>query len=535
MKRYITPIILALIIIVSIFLRLFKLNLIPPSLSWDEASFSYNAYTIANWGKDEWGKTWPLSFRSFGEYKNPVDIYVTAPFIKLFGLNEFATRLPAALFGVANVVLIYFLVKLLFKSEVGALASSFFLAVSPYNLQFSRHHHELNIAVFFFMLGIYLFYRAINGKHKWLAVSVISFCLSMLTYNAAKIVVPLMGLTLVILYWRRLWSIKKYLLWSLIPLVILAIMLFTNKSLLGLTRFQQASANNEEIYTTWLYKKTGNRRLGRIEVILKQYPLHFSWRYLFASGDANPRHSIQTVGEFYKADLPFLVAGVLYLGYLIIKKKSKDGLLLIAWALIAPIPSALANEAPHAGRSMFMTGSWHAIAALGVVAIFIILKNKFARIAVASIAAGFYIFCIGSYLKDYYRGYSTKYAIEWQYGMKQIVGFLAKEKGVKKVYVTIERSQPYIFFLYYLKTSLPDYLNSFKPNAGPTSGASNINSFGKYNFGGWNTVESIPADGEYYVLTPSEYSGLRYINSFNIRRLVTYPNGTDAFYIITSL
>ncbi len=58
-------ILLISIVILAASLRLYKLDSVPPSLNWDEVAFGYNAYTIANWGKDEWGKSFPLVFTSF--------------------------------------------------------------------------------------------------------------------------------------------------------------------------------------------------------------------------------------------------------------------------------------------------------------------------------------------------------------------------------------------------------------------------------------------------------------------------------------
>ncbi len=54
-------IILLIIVFLSAILRFYKLDTIPPSLSWDEVAVGYNAYTIANWGRDEWGEVFPLS------------------------------------------------------------------------------------------------------------------------------------------------------------------------------------------------------------------------------------------------------------------------------------------------------------------------------------------------------------------------------------------------------------------------------------------------------------------------------------------
>ena len=79
---------LILILCLAAFLRFSALDRVPPSLNWDETAIAYNAYSILQTGKDEWGKSWPLlGFESFGEYKLPVFIYATIPGVGLFGLT----------------------------------------------------------------------------------------------------------------------------------------------------------------------------------------------------------------------------------------------------------------------------------------------------------------------------------------------------------------------------------------------------------------------------------------------------------------
>jgi hypothetical protein len=181
-----------------------------------------------------------------------------------------------------------------------------------------------------------------------------------------------------------------------------------------------------------------------------------------------------------------------------------------------------------------MNGSWHILSAMGFSLIYSQLKNRIIKwIVVGLILLGFGM-QMYPYLKFLYGDYSKKYAIEWQYGMKQIVGYLNKQKHVSEVYMTIERCQPHIFFLYYLGTNVNDYLNSREVNQGPKSGCSGINSFGKYHFGNWDSVQSQPAYGVFYVLTPSEYNGLAQRNSFSLAKTVYYPDGSDAYYIVTS-
>jgi len=99
--------ILWLIILLAAIIRVWNLDNIPPHLTPDEASLGYNAYSILKTGKDEYGKTLPLIFKSFGDYKPGLYIYTTVPFVAVLGLSEFSVRLPSAIFGVISIYLIY--------------------------------------------------------------------------------------------------------------------------------------------------------------------------------------------------------------------------------------------------------------------------------------------------------------------------------------------------------------------------------------------------------------------------------------------
>jgi len=88
--------ILAVILIAAAVVRFIKLDQVPPSLNWDEVAAGYNAYTIANWGADEYGNKFPIVFKSFGDDKHPVHIYLTALIVKVFGLSDFSARAGSA-------------------------------------------------------------------------------------------------------------------------------------------------------------------------------------------------------------------------------------------------------------------------------------------------------------------------------------------------------------------------------------------------------------------------------------------------------
>src|SRR3990172_10161443 len=109
MKNW-SKILLALIIFLAIILRFWDLGKNPPSPDWDEVAIGYNAHSLLETGRDEYGIKFPLVFRSFDDYKPPLYFYLTALAVKFFGLNVFAVRFSSALFGVLAVLGTYFLV-----------------------------------------------------------------------------------------------------------------------------------------------------------------------------------------------------------------------------------------------------------------------------------------------------------------------------------------------------------------------------------------------------------------------------------------
>ena len=142
---------------------------------------------------------------------------------------------------------------------------------------------------------------------------------------------------------------------------------------------------------------------------------------------------------------------------------------------------------------------------------------------------------------DYYYGeYAERYAIEWQYGMKQIVEFVKENEEYNQIFVTDIRSKPYIFFLYYLKEPIPEYLNSVLYNNLQETKSFNMtasfrSNYRDFYFGGWDPVESAPQKDRLYVLSPSQYGGLRYREAFDVKKIIHYPNGGVAFYIVSAI
>lgn len=482
-----------LIVCLAFFLRFWKLDSTPPSPTWDEVAYGYNAYSMLHTGKDEYDVKLPVILRSYGDYKPALYSYLAIPSVAIFDLNTFAVRLPDALASVMGVIATFFLVRLIFKRNDIALLSAFFLAVSPWDIQFSRFSHEAAVAVTLNIFTVTLFLAGLK-KHWLLLLSAFCFGLGFYSYQSEKLFLPLLGLMLSIIFFKEIIGIpKKYILLSALTvfLVVLPMILYIVKDTNALSRAKGTSifSHQTEILdksakqliidrdnNNFIGLLAHNRRVIYTEVIIKNYLAHFDPNWLFIKGDI-PRHHPPGMGIAYVWELPFILFGILEL----IRGKflsRKYRLLLIGWFLIAPLPAAFTFDVPHAGRTMNILPVLQILTAIGAISVFAFLKTRISRfgyrLAILFIAFLFVV-NFSYYLKQYFTKLDYKYSGQWQYGYKEAVSFVnANEYRYKKIIVSnqVPLDQSYMFFLFYLKYPPRLYQEERGVN----------NSFGKYEF-----------------------------------------------------
>ncbi|MEK7502055.1 MAG: phospholipid carrier-dependent glycosyltransferase [Patescibacteria group bacterium] len=524
-----TFIILAGIIFLAFFLRFYQLGNNPPSLTWDEAAWGYNAYSIGIDGRDEFGRFLPLDYlESFGDFKPPVYAYLDVLPVKIFGLNEFAVRFPSALFGVLTVIATYFLVKRIFwKSklkEFYALMSALILAISPWHIMLSRAAFEANVATFFIVLGVFLFLTAVNSVKSqgaasfpprgWkpidalglrflllLSLSVISFILSMYTFNTARVVAPLLILGLAIGFRKELFDRKKEVviasLIGLIMIIPLAQFILTPQASL---RFKEVNifsdinvikTSNQEIANdnnAFWSKLIHNRRLVYGVEYIKHYFDNLSPNFLFIRGDGNPKFSTQTVGEMFLWDLPFFIAGILFL----IRKREGLWWIIPIWLIVGIIPAATARETPHALRIETVLPTFQILTAYGFYHFIsglktydLRLKNFLKGKLFITISFISYVLLLINFLyfyHDYLVHYKRIYSGEWQYGYKESINYVSSVYGnYDQINITTELGRPYIYYLFYTKTPPGEFKKTAKVER-EVFGFVNVKGYGKYRF-----------------------------------------------------
>lgn len=485
-------IILIIILCCALTLRFFNLSSNPPSLNWDEASLGYTAWTLLNYGTDEYGNAWPFSIRSFNDYKPPLYSYLTIIPVALFGLTEFSTRFTSALLGSLTILILYLLSKELLpknhqllnshprlKAAI-PLLSALLLAISPWHLQFSRGAFEGNIAVFFVTTGLYLLLKWLNTqKAYFLIFSATSLIASLYAYHAARLVVPLVGILILIRFYKRFLTHWKVTLIcalltaiTLTPLVVISLRGSVAARAGAVSIFNQKYLPQNIIQREIEEKQHGNyllslifdSRVQYLPLIIKGYLNHYSVYHMFIAGDVVNRHHAPDMGLLYIVELPFILIGLAVLAV----QKFPGKFLFWSWWLIAPLPAALSSGTPHAIRSILWLPLPQIATAIGIITLLIFTLNfmkikihqKISITIVSLIFISLFTVNFCYYLIQYYIHQPVEYARDWQYGYKQMISTIKDiYPEFPQVLVTTGNDQPYIFFLFYEQYSLSEGVN----------------------------------------------------------------------------
>lgn len=492
-----TFIFLTLVILFAAFLRLFHLADTAPSLYTDEVNQGYNAYSILLTGRDEHGTFLPVSLRSFGDWKPPLSTYLMIPSIAIFGLNEFSVRLPSALFGVASVVLIFFLVRILFKDQhyrtkLG-LISSFYLTISPWHILQSRTAMLVVVGLFFLMLGIYTFIKGLSDK-KYFYISASSFVLAIYSYYGLRIIVPLVFLFLFI-YCRQYFKSKKVIIYPailgfilLLPLLVAfirqpdvilgrakTVSVFYDQGV-NLRKWEliaQDGVQANPIVTRFFH----NNLFMYGRSIAQRFLSHFDGRYLFIIGDQVPPFQIPNMGIAYFPDLLFILMGI----FLLFKNKYRWQYLIIFLIVISILPAAFTFVTPASNRTFNFTIPFTILIALGII---YVNTHMHTRIWVKALVTAVYLVTFGYFLQQYFVELPANHADWWNYGWRQSVEYVKSvESKYNNVIVSDTSGMPYIYFLFYNKyPPLAFQKEAIRSYVADRFGFEHVLGFGKYLF-----------------------------------------------------
>ncbi len=546
-----SKLLLFLIIFLGLLLRVLWIDKYPIGFTPDEASFGYDAYSILQTGRDQWGTQLPLTLRSFGDYKLPLYTYLAIPSVAVFGLNEFSTRLPNAIIGTLVIFATYLLAKRIFDYKV-ALFAALLIAISPWHISLSRGAFEANLTTFFLPFGVWAYFEGLKNR-KWMSLAVLALGLNMFSYHSARIITPLIVLSLFYLTRKELGPFQKIVKTYPGAMVLTAVFVL----LLGWSIVQGGATRGGDIA---IFNPTGgwgavaDRRYeadnfgladsvsrifsNKLTYIVGQFiNSHFSYlstQFLFIQGAGEWTYGmIPGRGVLYLFEIPFLFA-------VIIRFKSdwgKQSIKLIAiWILLAPLAAALTKGPGYAAnRTAIMMPAIQILSAYGAILSYDYLRKNIFKSSLflnSMFAVIISIFLFG-FIEDYFYHAPIHQAQSMLYGRGDAIKEVKNlESGYEKVVISRQLSEPQMYLAFYTKWDPSDFQKESQNWLGYQNQEHPfVDQLGEYSLGKYvfkNIDYNSAQKGVLLVGRASEFP-----EKISTLKTIYYPDNTQAIYITT--
>lgn len=473
---------LTLILAFALFINLYKLNALPSDFHEDEVLSGYIGRYIIQNGRDTYGNKWPLFyFNKFGDYYIIFPIYLAGLSTYIFGINEFAIRFPAALFGALAIIPIYILAYWIFKNKKIALVAALFTALAPWQWVLARSTTEGIIGSCIFLYGIVLLIYSLQHKVILpLLASAVLFLVGYDIYHPFRIYPPIVLLVFIFLF-REVWKNRKYLItYILITLFFFSLSYYISTTVWGRGRFMETSIFSPGSGVSLTIKKFisdegpnniliarifHNKVVGYGREFINQYTTYFSTTFLFISGWEKTRYNIPEQGLLY-----FTFLGFLFLTVLPIKTKSATidkrlFIVLLFLLFLAPAPAALtAVESPNVHRALFIIYPLIILSAYGF------YKSQFVRYKSIRLS---YVLLFFLCLEVIYFWHQYSHHMDLDLytslsrndGQKQVALYAGAEtKNYDQIILPAQGAMSW-YYLFYNKDFSPSYIGKFRLDA----------------------------------------------------------------------
>jgi 4-amino-4-deoxy-L-arabinose transferase-like glycosyltransferase len=311
-----------------------------PGFFVDEASIAYNAHTIAQSGVDEYGQAFPLYFRAFGEYKNPVYTYLLAALFRFTGPSVFVARMLSAVLGLIAALLLGLLASRITRRRWAGLLVFVVVLLTPWMFEISRLVFEVSVFPALLSGFLLLLYQASRREEwSWRIAAGLGVLLGLMTYtySIGRLLAPLFALGLAFFFTRRSWR------GVVLTGIVFAVMLLP----LATFTWRNPGALNER-YKFVTYVKPGDTNPQMALRFVQNYVGNFSPRSWLIEGDPEPRHHLPGMGS--------LLAGMVVLAALgfvliLLRHRREAWWRFIVYGLaVSPIPASLTLDHFHTLR-----------------------------------------------------------------------------------------------------------------------------------------------------------------------------------------
>ncbi len=385
---------LGLVLVVGAWVRVFHLSVVPTELIVDELDLYNSAHSIATTGHDVDGTLLPFLYSQFT--RNP-PVYAVAGYASslVFGKSAFGLRLPAVVFGLVAVLLVYGIVLELTRRRDIALVGAALQATQPIFVHFSRVAWEPAAELPFLLGGLYVwlrtFRRAEDGdapiSFGGLVFGAVLLGLTSYTYMAGWFYAGVLGGVLLVL---NCWRIRSWQAWVKVGLAC-AVGVIVSWPALWMWFFDPLTVSKTQRVATFVHGVS----LETLRVFAHNYAAHFRWSYLVTTGDPQPAVTwryLNGFGAFFAWVVALAVIGLAYgLRYI---GPMWARVWVCVWLVAYPLGGALTNEgAPNAPRTLAGAPVFCILAALGFAVLLDVAgkigHGRFRRIAGVGVPAAF--------------------------------------------------------------------------------------------------------------------------------------------------
>lgn len=331
LKKITELLILTAIVVLGVFLYFHKLDVIPSGFYIDEALPGYNAYSLLETGKDEYGKAFPTALRFYGSYNPPLYTYLTILPVAFLGLTIFSVRFMAAFSGVLSIVVVYYFLKKinLTKSKLTPAVAALLFTISPWAVLYSRVGYEISLAFLLFSVGSLFVWLGFK-KPRLLILGLSLLSLSTYVAYTQRFLVPIFILGTLLVFAKKI-NVDKLRRHLVVGLVVAMIIQIPHLLIITTPAFFPKSGLFYEITTP----------LAFLREFLSQYFTYFSPRSLFFLPDPDLQRSIPLLSVFY-----FWMVIPYFIGlYALWKERRKPAVKYVLFLLfITPAVAALTHD-----------------------------------------------------------------------------------------------------------------------------------------------------------------------------------------------
>jgi 4-amino-4-deoxy-L-arabinose transferase-like glycosyltransferase len=342
----------ALIVLGALFLRTYKLSVLPPGVYPDEAVNGMDAVTANATHHWQW-------FYTNNNGREGLFINLIALGFKMFGVSVFTLKIWSALFGTLTVLGMILIGEELLGSRRAGLIAGFLTATSFWAINFSRIGFRAIMLPFVLVFTIFFLIRGIQKKKIWdYVIAGLFFGLGLHTYIAFRIA----PIILIVLLFAFIISRKSFFQthWKEIVAFVVATVIIALPMIVVFGSHPEYFSGRTNEVSVFNPAVNQGHLLATLGKTFWQSLAQFNLR-----GDENWRHNLPPWPEIFPTISIFFLAGLLYFIYeffyllwrRVRARERSDRLilvsLLLAWFFAMILPEAISAEGlPHALRSI---------------------------------------------------------------------------------------------------------------------------------------------------------------------------------------